>query len=266
MRKGYIKLFRKLLDNPWMQKPVVRVVWIELLLGAAYKPIQAKWKGEKILLRPGQLIITRAQLSINTGVQELNIYRTLKLLESEQQIEQQKSNRSTLITIVNWKDYQGGEQQFEQQMNNRCTTDEQQMNNRPLSNPIQQGDTRGGKEVKKLRSKEQTLLAELCSLLNELPQFERFTTIKGRYRVDQDKWDSNMKAWVTAYPNLDIKAELFKAAAWIQSNPKEAPRSNLFRFLNGWLAREDRKRQQAFKESQPSLIDVDMILIPGENK
>ena len=52
----------------------------------------------------------------------------LKLFESEHQIEQQKTNKFTIITILSYDEYNKPEQQNEQQMNNKRTTNEQQMN------------------------------------------------------------------------------------------------------------------------------------------
>jgi hypothetical protein len=56
----------------------------------------------------------------------------LKTLEKEQQIEQQKTTVTTIISILNYEKYQGEEQQEEQQSgqqkNSRKTAEEQQKN------------------------------------------------------------------------------------------------------------------------------------------
>ena len=45
------------------------------------------------------------------------------------------------------------------------------------------------------------------------------------------------KRWLMAYKNADwIVTELFKAMAWMASNPKRK-KKNVVRFLNNWLAR-----------------------------
>ena len=85
---GYIKLHRKLLENPVVCKDSDYLsIWIYLLLNA-----------------------------------------TQKKLEIEHQIEQQTSNENRLITILNWDDYQKSELLIEQQVNNERTTSEQQVN------------------------------------------------------------------------------------------------------------------------------------------
>lgn len=54
------------------------------------------------------------------------------------------------------------------------------------------------------------------------------------------KWDGipdNLSTtWREAYPAVDVKAELAKAAAWIIANPKNK-KSNYARFLTNWLTR-----------------------------
>jgi hypothetical protein len=46
-----------------------------------------------------------------------------------------------------------------------------------------------------------------------------------------------LEAWIAAYPNVDVEAQIRKAGSWCISNPKKAPRSDFARFLNSWLAR-----------------------------
>lgn len=126
---GYIKLYRKLLDNPIVCKdPDHLAVWIYLLLNATHKQQKKMFEGEVITLNPGQLITGRKSISAQIKVSESKVQRVLKLLESEQQIEQQTTPRNRLITVVSWQEYQSGEQQIEQQVNNNRTTTEQQLN------------------------------------------------------------------------------------------------------------------------------------------
>lgn len=126
---GYIKIYRKILDNPIVCKDSdYFAVWCYLLLSASHKPFSAMFGGEKIELMPGQLITGRKSISEKFGISESKVERILKSLKNEQQIEQQTSNKNRLITILNWSEYQGCEQQIEQQVNNNRTTSEQQVN------------------------------------------------------------------------------------------------------------------------------------------
>ena len=127
--EGWIKLHRKLLDNPVTMKDTdYLAVWIYLLLNASHNEHPALFKGEKITLKPGQLITGRKSIALALHIDESKVERILKSLKSEQQIEQQTSSKNRLISITNWEFYQQSEQQNEQQVNNKRTTSEQQVN------------------------------------------------------------------------------------------------------------------------------------------
>lgn len=127
--EGWIKLHRKLLENPIVCKDKdYLAVWIYLLLNATHTEYDTLFRGKRITLQKGQLITGRKSVSEKLKIDENKVQRILKTLENEQQIEQQKSNKNRLITIVSWNKYQQNEQQNEQQVNNNRTTNEQQVN------------------------------------------------------------------------------------------------------------------------------------------
>lgn len=127
--QGWVKLHRKLLDNPVACRDSdYLAVWILLLLEATHDEIPKVFKGKKIILKPGQLITGRKHISQKLVIGESKVQRILSCYESEHQIEQQTSNKNRLISIVKWDEYQQSEQQNETQMNNKRTTDEQPVN------------------------------------------------------------------------------------------------------------------------------------------
>lgn len=125
MDSGWIKSYRKTLDNPIICKDSDHVaIWMYLLWSATHKPVNALFGGKRITLNPGQLITGRKSISKQFNIKESKVQRVLKTFESEQQIEQQTSNRNRLISILNWGEYQSSEQPIEQQVNNKRTTSE----------------------------------------------------------------------------------------------------------------------------------------------
>ena len=129
MNNGFVKIHRKLLDNPIVCKDAEYfTVWVYLLLVATHKSCSAIFNGKKIELQPGQIITGRKTIATKFNISESKVQRILKSFEIEQQIEQQTGNKNRLITIVKWSDYQQNEQQTEQQLNNNRTTTEQQLN------------------------------------------------------------------------------------------------------------------------------------------
>jgi hypothetical protein len=128
MNQGWIKLHRKILDNPIHSKPNWCWLWICMLLLANHENRDIIWNGEKRTIERGQFITSRAKLALISGIHESSVERALKYLKNEQQIEQQTNKSFRLITINNYKDYQTTEQQNAHQMNNKRTTNEQRLN------------------------------------------------------------------------------------------------------------------------------------------
>lgn len=136
-KNGWIKLHRKLLDNPIIMKDADHLaVWMYLLLNATHAEYPVLFKGEKIMLAPGQLITGRKSIADKLGINESKVTRILDAFKNEHQIEQQTSNRNRLISIIKWDLYQSSEQQDELQMNNNRTTSEQQVNTNKNVNNI----------------------------------------------------------------------------------------------------------------------------------
>ena len=125
---GWLKLHRALSDHPIASDPQSLSVWLHLLMMANHVESKRLINGRVTIIAAGQLITSRKSLSEKTGVQESKVERILKMLKSEQQIEQHGSSKFRVISIVNWHEYQAFEQHSEQQVNSTRTTDEQQMN------------------------------------------------------------------------------------------------------------------------------------------
>ena len=136
--EGYIKLYRKILNNPIICKDTDYLsVWIYLLLNATHNEYDAVFRNNRITLKSGQLITGRKTIADKFNIDENKVQRILKYFEKQHQIEQQTSNKNRLISISNWGKYQIGRHQVEQQMNNKCTTSEQQVNtNKNVKNVI----------------------------------------------------------------------------------------------------------------------------------
>ena len=127
MINGWIKIHRKVIDKGWFKKSNYVHVWCYLLLKASYRDKEYLWNGENILLEPGQFITGRKQISSDTGIPETTVERILEFFEKkENQIGQQKSSTSRLISILNYADYQ----ECGQQTDNERTTNGQPADNR----------------------------------------------------------------------------------------------------------------------------------------
>lgn len=136
MHRGYIKLWRKSLDSGMLRNHELWAFWCWCLIKASHKEMSQLVGLQKLRILPGQFVFGRRKAAQELKLHESRIFRMLKWLETEQQINIQANNKYSIITIVNWGIYQSeelsSEQQIEQhnehQMNNKRTTSEQQAN------------------------------------------------------------------------------------------------------------------------------------------
>lgn len=140
MDRGWIKIYRSLLDWEWFDDAETVQLFIYLLVTANYE--DKKWRG--MVVERGQTIIGVAALAKRLGSTERRIRTRLEYLTNSGTISRKTTNRFTIVTICNYDSYQDVEEPQRQtdvrQMSDRCQTDVKQM-----STP---------KEDKKIRSKE----------------------------------------------------------------------------------------------------------------
>ena len=103
--KGWIRLHRKLLDWQWHDEPNMVALWIHILLRACYG--SNKYHG--ITTERGQLATSINALGAATGISRKTVLRCLRKLMDEGSIQMQGMNGvCTIITIVNYEQYQEG--------------------------------------------------------------------------------------------------------------------------------------------------------------
>ena len=134
--EGWVKIHRKILDNPISCKDSdYLAVWIYLLLNATHKEYDALFKGKRITLQKGQLITGTISISKKMNINKDKVQRILKSFENDKQITQQTSNKNRLISIINWNEYQDIDKQNDKQVINKCeTTDKQLITNKNVKN------------------------------------------------------------------------------------------------------------------------------------
>jgi hypothetical protein len=108
---GYIKLWRASVNTKeYFAEPFTHwQAWVDLLLLANYKENMVYVRGVPVNVKAGQVIAVEDFLADRWKWSRGKVRRFLYQLSSKsvQQIEQQKSNVITVISIVNWEKYQG---------------------------------------------------------------------------------------------------------------------------------------------------------------
>ena len=122
--QGWIKLYRQLSENKlWTCEPFSRgQAWVDLLLIANHEYGYFYLRDHKIEVQRGQVGWSELKLSQRWMWSRNKVRKFINDLEKEQQVIQQKSHSTSIITILNYETYQ----QKEQQEDNSETTERQQ--------------------------------------------------------------------------------------------------------------------------------------------
>ncbi len=193
-RGGWVKFQRSWLDHPLIHKDNDHlIVWLYLVANAAIEPTPAMFGGKTIVLQRGQLTTGRRQLAEACGVQQMKCFRTTNEFESAHLIEQQKSNKNTLITVLCGFSPEESEQQDEQPLNNGCTTAEQQVNTleeerikKDISSPVS-GEGGGGRQKRAASFPHDSDPFKAAEYLSQLVS-ERYPECKPRTERDLQRW------------------------------------------------------------------------------
>ena len=119
---GWIKIHRDIFKNPFMQHPNTFTLWVYILCNVTYQKTDALFEGKRITLEPGQGLFKFPEVAQTLHIPLRTVYRLVELLKINKQIDKQKSPRNTLITVVNWEQYQNIVKQNDKQLSNNCQT------------------------------------------------------------------------------------------------------------------------------------------------
>lgn len=137
--KGWIRLHRKIRDNPVFNDFQLYRLWTICLTEASHKEHSQVIGKQVVKLLPGEFLTGRFDLHemYNKGlkrserVADFTVWRWLQTLEKHELLSINSSNKFTVVTVVNWRLYQDDEQesvqQNVQQVSNKCSTSEQQV-------------------------------------------------------------------------------------------------------------------------------------------
>ena len=231
---GWIKLHRRIWSNPRSRDPDWIAVWLYLLCHANHGGTRAMWKGKIVDLKAGQLITGRKAISAATGVSESKVYRLLGIYKSEQQIEQQTSNASSLISITNWTAHQESEQRIEQPVNNHRTTDEQ-----PVNTP---------EECKKVKKEENGRSTPLT------PQGGGELVLESGEPEKPKKADHpGLVALAAAYRPRSKRVTEKDRKAWRDAQPEAEEMEMVVKYVTAWKQRKIREDSDLCKYCSTSL-------------
>lgn len=111
MERGYVKLWRKTLDNGIIKDEAALKVFIWLMLTVSWKPKDYNTAEGILKLEPGQWVIGRRKLALELGLSEKQIRTALKRLQAWQMVDTKGAKAFSVITLLNWDKYQSENQE-----------------------------------------------------------------------------------------------------------------------------------------------------------
>ena len=141
MHRGYIKLWRRLQDSEiWLKEKFTRgQAWVDLIGLANHKEGYIRVRGIRIKIKRGQVGWSEIRLAARWQWSRKKVRNFLRELQNiERQIEQQKNNVSSVITILNYELYQS---RGTTKGTPEGTTEEQQKNSRVDTNKNDKNST-----------------------------------------------------------------------------------------------------------------------------
>lgn len=236
--EGWIKIHRKIMDNPlYLSEPFTRMqAWIDLLLLANHKEGFFYVRGNKVVVGRGQVGTSSRTLASRWQWSRGKVERFLKDLENDNQIEPQKNNVITLISICNYDDYQNTEPQTEPQTSRRQTTDG------PQTEPQTDRNKNDKKEKNEKNNKEEDIfISPETKIKNEA--FEKFNKL-----VDENATNvRRIKKQMTEeqFMKLMKKYNLSQIMKKIESleNYKDAPKryTSVYLTVKHWLDNDNNR-------------------------
>jgi len=129
--KGWVLIHRKICENKfWLSESFTKgQAWVDLFLNANHTDGSFWVRGNEVKLKRGQIGWSELTMSKRWGWSKNKTRRFLKALETEQQIEQQKTFITTIITILKYADYQDMSIKRNSRRNSRKTADDTQTKN-----------------------------------------------------------------------------------------------------------------------------------------
>lgn len=226
---GWVKNHREILDHWVSQDPHMFALWQRLILEANHQEAKKMFNGALTTIRRGELVFGLEAWEAKTGISKKILRRCLKTLEDEGMVGRQRTNKCSIISIINYDKYQsaGSQEAGEGQAEGKQRASKGQHRKN-----VKNGENVENKDIKSGASTEASEPA-----IGFIPT-NKYNTEGEQYPVTQSQIDD----WQAVYPAVNVLQEVKKAKAWLQANPAKAKTyRGMAKFLNGWMSRQQDK-------------------------
>lgn len=192
---GWIKLHRKIRENPVFNNPKLLRLWLICLTEANYAKGSQLVGNQIVELEPGQFVTGRFDIfnMYNDGLVpservkgEKTVYRWLDVLVSNGFLTMKSTNKYTVVTVANWELYQS----TENEKTNKRPTNDQQMTTKEELKELKEKDLKHKSSATPSDDdyKNAELLLELRSRKMAPPVKPNMTSWANDFRIVREKY------------------------------------------------------------------------------
>lgn len=198
--KGWLKLYRSILDWEWYGDRDTRDVFLHLLLTVNYadKPYRGT------VVKRGSRVVSLRKLSGEVGVTERSLRTALKRLENDNVLTRSKVGKTICISIKNFDFYQSSDTETTQK---RQRTDTESVTDLPTTKEIKNKEY-----IKEVEIKEKNIKKENFSVPTEIAEaFAEFEKMRNRIKkpmTDRAKRDALAKLEKLAPQDYELQNKI----------------------------------------------------------
>ena len=104
--EGFVAIHRRLRRHWIFDEPEALKFWISILMDANWSDRHTMFRGQKIMVKRGQLVFGRRSYAAKLGISERKVRRYIDQLELENMASHQKLPHFSIISITNYDSYQ----------------------------------------------------------------------------------------------------------------------------------------------------------------
>ncbi len=224
---GWISVHRQLQEHwLWKDKPFSKgQAWIDLLLLVNHDDNKTLIDGELVLVKRGQKITSIRKLADRWGWSRHKVDDFLKLLESDKMLEQNRDSKKTVISILNYSDYQDIQNNKEPPKSHQRATKEPVKDTNNNDNNINNNNINTN-----------VTFEEVFPDVEIKEKDKIFITLLLNNHTEHSVTEIDIKNWKELYPVVNIEQELRNMKGWLIANPtKRKTPGGINRFINNWL-------------------------------
>lgn len=207
--KGYIKLYRKSINNDWLKNHKLWAFWSYCLLKSSHKKHTIKIGFQNVELNPGQFAFGLNVASEETNLSIQSIRTCLAYLKKSQNLTIKTTNKFSIITICKWETYQNDK------------IDDQQANQQTTNKPLTTYNN-----VKNVKNKDKRYMSEnFPKPVHDLYNFFLSTLSEDELKIYEPKTDKVKYNWLDT---LDKCHRIDKFEYWMIKDVIEHYREDEF--------------------------------------